>query len=157
MSVIFQIFHKNKGNSRAIGRIFRDKLGNLRHFYPSYLSCKSLFRVYRQKIMNISLSLAKLFRVGFLAFAVLFSQMALSTEAKPKVHEFELDNGLKVLVKQDQRAPVAVLQVWYKVGTSYEHEGITGLSHALEHMMFKGTKKYKSGEFEKMVSAKLPL
>lgn len=103
--------------------------------------------------MNISLSLAKLFRVGFLAFAVLFSQMALSTEAKPKVHEFELDNGLKVLVKQDQRAPVAVLQVWYKVGTSYEHEGITGLSHALEHMMFKGTKKYKSGEFEKMVSA----
>jgi zinc protease len=43
--------------------------------------------------------------------------------------------------------------VWYKVGTSYEHEGITGLSHALEHMMFKGTKTRKSGEFEKLVSA----
>ena len=50
-------------------------------------------------------------------------------------------------------APVAVIQLWYKVGTSYEHEGITGLSHALEHMMFKGTKKHKSGEFEKLVSA----
>jgi zinc protease len=60
---------------------------------------------------------------------------------------------MKVLVKQDKRAPVAVIQVWYKIGTSYEHEGITGLSHALEHMMFKGTKKHASGEFEKLVSA----
>jgi len=72
---------------------------------------------------------------------------------KNPIHEFDLENGLKVLVKQDKRAPVAVIQVWYKVGTSYEHEGITGLSHALEHMMFKGTKTRKSGEFEKLVSA----
>lgn len=70
-----------------------------------------------------------------------------------KVHETILENGLKVLVKQDKRAPIAVIQVWYRVGTSYEHEGITGLSHALEHMMFKGTKKRKSGEFEKILSA----
>lgn len=73
--------------------------------------------------------------------------------SKPKVFEATLKNGMKVLVKQDKRAPVAVIQVWYKIGTSYEHEGITGLSHALEHMMFKGTKKHKSGEFEKLVSA----
>jgi len=72
---------------------------------------------------------------------------------KNPVHEYSLDNGLKVLVKQDKRAPVAVVQVWYKVGTSFEHEGITGLSHALEHMMFKGTKTRKSGEFEKLVSS----
>ena len=42
MSVIFLIFHKNKGNSKAIDRIFRGNQGNLSHFYPSYLSCKGL-------------------------------------------------------------------------------------------------------------------
>ena len=46
------------------------------------------------------------------------------------VHEYVLDNGLKILVKEDHRAPVVVSQVWYKVGSSYEHEGITGISHA---------------------------
>ncbi len=69
-----------------------------------------------------------------------------------KVHELMLDNGMKVLVKQDKRAPIAVLQLWYRVGTSYEHEGITGLSHALEHMMFKGTKTSPSGRFEEILS-----
>ncbi|MGV6852297.1 MAG: M16 family metallopeptidase, partial [bacterium] len=105
--------------------------------------------------MNISLSLAPLSRISFLFLLLLSPQISFSADedTKNKVHEYELDNGLKVLVKQDKRAPVAVVQVWYKIGTSFEHEGITGLSHALEHMMFKGTKKYKSGEFEKMVSA----
>lgn len=83
--------------------------------------------------------------------AVLSPSIVLAKEST--VHEKVLANGMKVLVKQDKRAPVAVIQVWYKIGTSYEHEGITGLSHALEHMMFKGTKKHASGEFEKMVSA----
>lgn len=63
-----------------------------------------------------------------------------------------LDNGLKILVLEDSRAPVAVVQLWYRVGTSYEHEGITGLSHALEHLMFKGTKSRASGEFEKILA-----
>ena len=66
----------------------------------------------------------------------------LSATAAPKVHEYTLDNGLKLIVKEDHRAPVVVSQVWYKVGSSYEHNGTTGISHALEHMMFKGTKKH---------------
>ena len=107
--------------------------------------------------MNRSLSPATLARISFLfSFGLLCSlitPVANALESKSNVHEYELDNGLKVLVKQDKRAPVAVIQVWYKIGTSYEHEGITGLSHALEHMMFKGTTKHKSGEFEKLVSA----
>ncbi len=108
--------------------------------------------------MNRSLSPATHARISFLSILFLSllsftSVKAATVENKNPVHEYELDNGLRVLVKQDKRAPVAVIQVWYKVGTSYEHEGITGLSHALEHMMFKGTKKHKSGEFEKMVSA----
>jgi zinc protease len=73
--------------------------------------------------------------------------------AQAEVHEFLLDNGLKLLVKEDHRAPVVVSQVWYKVGASYEHDGITGISHALEHMMFKGTKKNPAGEFSRIISA----
>ncbi|MDH5409406.1 MAG: insulinase family protein, partial [Gammaproteobacteria bacterium] len=63
-----------------------------------------------------------------------------------------LDNGLKVLVREDHRAPVVVAQIWYKVGSSYEHNGITGVSHVLEHMMFKGTTKYGPGEFSKVIA-----
>jgi len=69
------------------------------------------------------------------------------------VHEFTLDNGLKLIVKQDHRAPVVVSQVWYKVGASYEQAGKTGLSHMLEHMMFKGTKKYPPGKFSRIMAA----
>ncbi|CAA6825943.1 MAG: FIG015547: peptidase, M16 family [uncultured Thiotrichaceae bacterium] len=70
---------------------------------------------------------------------------------KVPVHEYELDNGLKVLVKQDNRAPIAVVQLWYKVGSGHEHSGITGVSHVLEHMMFKGTEKYPTGEFNRII------
>jgi zinc protease len=77
---------------------------------------------------------------------------AAQTAAPPAVHEYMLDNGMKLLVKQDRRAPVVVSQVWYKVGSSYEHDGITGISHALEHMMFKGTKKHPGGEFSRIIS-----
>ena len=73
--------------------------------------------------------------------------------AGPQVSEFKLDNGLKLLVQEDHRAPVAVTQVWYKVGSSYEVGGITGISHMLEHMMFKGTKKHPPGEFSRIISA----
>jgi zinc protease len=74
-------------------------------------------------------------------------------QAAPPVHEFELDNGLKVVVKEDHRAPVVVSQVWYRVGSSYEHDGITGVSHVLEHMMFKGTENLAPGEFSRIIAA----
>ena len=72
--------------------------------------------------------------------------------AQAAVSEFTLGNGLKVLVKEDHRAPIVVTQVWYKVGSSYEHDGLTGISHALEHMMFKGTEKHPAGEFSRIIS-----
>ena len=68
------------------------------------------------------------------------------------VQEKVLRNGLKILVKEDHRSPVMVSQVWYKVGSSYEYDGITGISHMLEHMMFKGTKKLKPGEFSRIIA-----
>lgn len=83
---------------------------------------------------------------------LLLSGLLLPGMASAKVHEYELDNGLKLLVKEDHRAPVVVSQVWYRVGGSYEYDGITGISHALEHMMFKGTEKYAPGEFSRIIS-----
>ena len=70
-----------------------------------------------------------------------------------QVHEYVLDNGLKLMVKEEHRAPVVVSQVWYKVGASYEHDGITGISHVLEHMMFKGTDTHPPGEFSRIIAA----
>jgi zinc protease len=69
-----------------------------------------------------------------------------------EVTEVVLNNGMKVIVKEDHRAPVVVSQVWYKVGASYETDGITGISHMLEHMMFKGTEKHGPNEFSKIIS-----
>jgi zinc protease len=68
------------------------------------------------------------------------------------VHEYLLANGLKLIVKEDHRAPVVVSQIWYKVGSSYEHIGLTGVSHVLEHMMFKGTSKHPPGEFSRIIA-----
>jgi len=87
---------------------------------------------------------------GLLALVLgLFATVLL---ANPAVHEYKLDNGLKLIVKEDHRAPVMVSQVWYKVGSSYEHDGITGISHVLEHMMFKGTKAHPNGTFSEIIS-----
>lgn len=80
-----------------------------------------------------------------------FSLPSLATSL-PSISEYQLDNGMKVIVKQDHRAPVVVHQVWYRVGSTYETVGKTGLSHMLEHMMFKGTKTLKPGLFSKQVS-----
>lgn len=71
---------------------------------------------------------------------------------KSKVSEFSLDNGMKIIVREDHRAPVVVSQIWYKVGASYEHSGITGVSHVLEHMMFKGTTTHPPGEFSRIIA-----
>lgn len=72
--------------------------------------------------------------------------------AAPEIHEFQLDNGMKVLVRPDRRAPVVVSQVWYRVGGVDEHRGITGVSHVLEHMMFKGTDDLDPNEFSEIVA-----
>ncbi len=88
----------------------------------------------------------------FLSFIpLILPSMVYAGSTQP--HEFTLDNGLKLIVKEDRRAPVVVSQVWYKVGSSYEHNGITGVSHVLEHMMFKGTDNYAPGEFSRIIAA----
>lgn len=88
------------------------------------------------------------------ALACLFAAGTVLADDAQRTHEYTLDNGLKLLVEEDHRAHVAVVQVWYRVGSTYEHDGITGISHALEHMMFKGTKTLGPGQFATTVAAK---
>ncbi|MCL2021285.1 MAG: insulinase family protein [Betaproteobacteria bacterium] len=70
-----------------------------------------------------------------------------------RVFERTLANGLKVVVKEDRRAPVVTQMVWYRIGSMDETDGSSGLAHALEHMMFKGTPKIGAGEFSRLVAA----
>ncbi len=70
----------------------------------------------------------------------------------PAVHEYRLDNGMRVLVKEDHRAPVAVSMLWYGAGSMDEFNGTTGVAHVLEHMMFKGTPKVPTGEFSRKIA-----
>jgi zinc protease len=78
-----------------------------------------------------------------------FSSLAMSAE----VQEFKLDNGLKIVVQEDHRAPVVVSQVWYRAGALDEVNGKTGVAHVLEHMMFKGTKTVPAGKFSRLIAA----
>jgi zinc protease len=88
-----------------------------------------------------------------IATATLWLALTPVSFAATPIHEFTLANGLKVLVREDHRAPVAVSQIWYKVGSSYEPSGLTGISHLLEHLMFKGTPNVPGGEFSRLIAA----
>lgn len=82
----------------------------------------------------------------------LITLLGINSVSHAKTVEFMLENGMKLIVREDHRAPVVVSQVWYKIGASYEHGGISGVSHVLEHMMFKGTKTLKPGEFSEIIA-----
>ena len=63
-----------------------------------------------------------------------------------------LENGLKVILVEEHKAPVVTIQIWYRAGSRNEVTGKTGLAHLTEHMMFKGTPKYGKGEFSRMIA-----
>ncbi|MCN4143763.1 MAG: insulinase family protein [Thiohalomonas sp.] len=116
-------------------------------------------KIYQRKKGFFIISLHSVFFKTVLSALVLFSMRQTviakesgATEQTTQISEKILENGLKVIVKPDHRAPVVISQVWYKVGSSYESGGTTGVSHVLEHMMFKGTEKYPTGEFNKIIS-----
>lgn len=86
------------------------------------------------------------------ALGLLLTLGAIGAQASTApTHEFSLDNGLKVIVREDHRAPVVVSQLWYRVGSSFETAGNTGLSHMLEHMMFKGSARLGPGEASRLL------
>jgi zinc protease len=83
------------------------------------------------------------FVLSFIAWLPLMASAA----TPPATQDFVLDNGLKVVVREDHRSPIVTAQLWIKVGSSYEPPGQSGLSHALEHMVYKGSSKACAGEF----------
>src|SRR5206468_4827296 len=78
------------------------------------------------------------------------ASVSLVSAATP-VREEVLSNGLKVLLLEVPKAPVATVQIWYRVGSRNEMMGRTGLSHMLEHMMFKGTAAHPKGTFSRLI------
>lgn len=65
--------------------------------------------------------------------------------------DFTLENGLRVILVRESKAPVILSQVWYRVGAVDEVDGKTGLAHLLEHMMFQGTQEIPAGAFTRIV------
>lgn len=96
--------------------------------------------------------LSNLLRISFLFFV--FAQLASAAGAESTdTYEYHLSNGLKLVVREDHRAPTVAHMVWYRAGSIDEVNGKTGVAHVLEHMMFKGTHKVKAGDFSRLVAA----
>jgi zinc protease len=89
----------------------------------------------------------KFFRLFFVCLLLILPGTLYGAEVK----EYRLNNGLKVLIVEEHKAPVATFQVWYRVGSKDEPAGKSGLSHLLEHMMFKGTKRYGPSALSRLV------
>ena len=95
---------------------------------------------------------SNLLQISFLF--LLFSQLSWAASSdSADTHEFMLSNGLKLIVREDHRAPTVAHMVWYRAGSMDEVNGKTGVAHVLEHMMFKGTHQVKAGEFSRLVAA----
>lgn len=87
-----------------------------------------------------------------LLFVAVLPAPVFADTAAAGIHEITLANGLRVIVKEDHRAPTVVHMVWYRAGSIDEKDGTSGVAHDLEHLMFKGTKSLLAGEFNKRVA-----
>ncbi|MEZ0391842.1 MAG: M16 family metallopeptidase [Pseudobdellovibrionaceae bacterium] len=85
--------------------------------------------------------------------AVLFFSFSLQAQLKIQfpVEKYTLANGLTVLLAEDHSVPMISYHTWYRVGSRDEGPGVTGAAHMLEHMMFKGAKKYSGKEFDQVL------
>ena len=93
-----------------------------------------------------------LLQTALCCFSLLGFLPAAQAQAAP-VEQFKLGNGMTVIIKPDRRAPTAVHMVYVRVGAIDEVDGTSGVAHVLEHMLFKGTKLLKPGEFSQRVAA----
>ncbi|MCO8067883.1 insulinase family protein [Acinetobacter schindleri] len=97
-----------------------------------------------------------MYSLGTILMCLSSSQLQAQTIKKAKseltrsTFETTLKNGLKVIIREDHRAPMVMTQIWYKVGSADESGNTLGISHVLEHMMFKGTSKVPNDEFTRI-------
>lgn len=108
----------------------------------SFFAISSLSRIIKQRISPAAVLL--------LSFGFNPVHAATQSELSRTTIETYLGNGLKVIIREDHRSPMVMTQIWYKVGSSDESGNILGVSHALEHMMFKGTNKVPNDEFTRL-------
>ena len=108
----------------------------------SFFAISSLSRIIKQRISPAAVLL--------LSFGFNPVHAATQSELSRTTIETYLGNGLKVIIREDHRSPMVMTQIWYKVGSSDESGNILGVSHALEHMMFKGTSKVPNDEFTRL-------
>ncbi|HTH93836.1 MAG TPA: pitrilysin family protein [Rhodocyclaceae bacterium] len=104
------------------------------------------------RVLKSSLSLFVVLALSLTAQAETDTPNSSSTAAPTNTYETKLPNGLRVIVREDHRAPVVVNMIWYHVGSIDEKDGDSGLSHALEHLMFKRTTHHATGEFNRLVA-----
>ncbi|WP_085620192.1 M16 family metallopeptidase [Thalassospira alkalitolerans] len=90
--------------------------------------------------------------IGLLTAMMLIISPHLAEAAVFSPQTMTLDNGMQVVLVENHRAPVVSHMVWYKVGSADETEGVSGIAHFLEHLMFKGTKDIAPGDFSKIVA-----
>lgn len=133
-----------------------------RHHFPASIAitCRSLARHCRLHLLS-GVPRAKIwahFRlflsIGLLAAAwgtIPSGTLVQAADIRETVQELVLANGMKVLLAEVPKAPVATVQIWYRVGSRHEIMGRAGLSHMLEHMMFKGTEKHPKGTFSRTI------
>src|SRR5690606_18731233 len=95
----------------------------------------------------------RMLRHALPAAALTLAALAAAPPALANPFESTLTNGLHVIVKEDRRAPSVVHMVWYGIGSMDEPDGVSGIAHMLEHMMFKGTENLAPGEFNRRVAA----
>ena len=84
--------------------------------------------------------------IAGLLLGVMLHPLLASASSPPPIHEFTLDNGLKVIVYEDHNASLVLTHLWYRIGSNQEEPGQTGVSHAVEHMLFNGSSKLCTGE-----------
>ena len=106
----------------------------------------------RRREIKLSRRARLKWNLAFLIFSLGFLFIPLSEAGlKEQVFETVLPNGLKVILLENHKAPLVTFQVWYRVGSRNEAWGKTGLSHMLEHMMFKGTEKIDPEQFSRII------
>ena len=98
-------------------------------------------------------SMKRALTLAALAACLVVPPAGAQTSQNNSVQQFTLKNGMQLIVKPDRRAPTAIQMVWVRVGAMDEVDGTSGVAHALEHMMFKGSKTVPPGQFSRRVAA----
>ena len=88
----------------------------------------------------------------FILLSLLSTLLLSSSGVIAKAKQFSLSNGMQVVVIENNRAPVIAQMIWYNFGSNVEQKGKSGLAHFMEHLMFKGTKKYPDNYYSNFIS-----